>query len=296
MDRRRMRSFVTLAEELHFGRAASRCNMTQSALSQQIRQLENDLEAELFYRTKRYVALTRAGEALLPEARKILQNMDDAIYLARQVSNGIEGRLTVGATAPSLFIMVPELVRQFRQIMPGIQVMVREMTTTEQEFALRNGDIDVGICHPPLDDSTIVLTTLSALPFDIVMARSNPLASKRRLQLKDLANEHFIVFARNIAPNMYDGVIATCKDAGFSPKVILEASPAQSIVGMAACGVGIGFVASTLQHFPHPLAVYRRLDGPAPMLTLGASYLSHKISQPIDTLVTVAKRIGAALQ
>jgi len=295
MNRRRLRAFVALAEDLHFGRAAVRCSITQSALSQQIRQLEEELNVELAHRTKRSVSLTPAGQAFLVEARKILRNMDDAVHLAREVASGQGGQLIVAATAPALFIGLPEIIYQYKLAMPGMQVMVRELTTTDQESALRSGDIDVGICHPPLEDSTLQCAKVAEIPFDIVMNKDNVLVKKRSLRLKDLFNERFIVFSRTIAPNMYDHVIALCREEGFSPKVILEASPAQSIVGLAACGVGIGLIASQLQHFPQPFVVFKKLTGPAPKLTLGAAYSTAVPSLTVQKFVEIAQRVGTNL-
>jgi len=295
MNRRRLRAFIVLAEDLHFGRAAARCNITQSALSQQLRQLEEDLQVELVHRTKRFVSLTQAGQAFLAEARKIVRSMDDAVHLAREVGSGLGGQLIVAATAPALFVCLPAMIAQYKQVMPGIQVMVRELTTTEQESALRSGEIDVGICHPPLEDATLHCASVAEMPFDIVMNKDNPLTKKRVLRLKDLINERFIVFSRAIAPNMYDRVIALCHEEGFSPRVILEASPAQSIVGLAACGVGIGFIASELQHFPQPLVVFKPLTGPAPKLSLGIAYLPTAPTLAVEQFVNVALRVGKTL-
>jgi DNA-binding transcriptional LysR family regulator len=295
MNRRRLRAFIALAEDLHFGRAAVRCNITQSALSQQIRQLEEELNVDLALRTKRSVSLTEAGQAFLIEARKILRNMDDAVHLVREVGSGRSGQLIVAATAPALFISLPEMIYQYKQEMPGIQVMVRELSTTDQESALRSGDIDVGICHPPLEDSSLQCAKIAEIFFDIVMNKDNLLAKKRTLRLKDLINERFIVFSRVIAPNMYDHVIALCQEEGFSPKVILEASPAQSIVGLAACGVGIGLIASQLQHFPQPLVVFKKLTGPAPKLSLGVAYSKAVPSVTLQKFVEVAQRVGKNL-
>ena len=223
-------------------------------------------------------------------------NMDHAIHLAREIGSGLSGQLIVGATAPALYIGLPSIIKRYKQVMPGMQVLVREMTITEPEGALRSGDIGVGICHPPLDDASLRCVDIARLPFDIVMSESNLLAANRTLRLRDLANESFIVFARAIAPNMYDHVIAMCQEQGFSPKVILEASPAQSIVGLAACGVGIGLIASELRHFAQPLAVFRSLTGPAPILTLGASCSSDSACLAVQNFVDVAKQIGRKLR
>jgi DNA-binding transcriptional LysR family regulator len=295
MDRRRLRGFIALAEELHFGRAAARSNITQPALSQQLRQLEEELQIELVQRTKRRVALTRAGEAFLIECRKIVANMDHAVHLVREVDRGLSGQIVVGATAPALYIGLPAMIKRYKDLMPGIQVLVRECTTTIQESALRSGEIDVSICHPPLEDATLACIEIARMPFDVVMSDANPLATRDRLYLRDLAGESFIVFARAIAPNMYDIVIAMCREAGFSPKVILEASPAQSIVGMAACGVGIGLIASQMQHFPHPMAVFRSLTGTAPMLTLGAAHRGGTPPIAVQRFVEVAVEVGRKL-
>ena len=269
--------------------------MTQSALSQQLRQLEEELQVELVHRTKRFVSLTQAGQAFLTEARKILRNMDDAVYLAREVGQGREGQLIVAATAPALFVSLPAMIYEFKKVMPGIQVMVRELTTTDQESALRSGEIDVGICHPPLDDNTLLCASIAEIPFDVVMNRDNPLAKKRVLRLRDLFNERFIVFSRSIAPNMYDRVIALCQEEGFSPKVILEASPAQSIVALAASGIGIGLIASELQHFPQPFVVFKKLSGSAPKLSLGIVYSNTFTSLAVKNFVDVAHRVGKTL-
>jgi DNA-binding transcriptional LysR family regulator len=296
MNRRRLLSFIALAEELHFGRAAARCNITQSALSQQLRQLEAELQVELAHRTKRSVTLTRAGEAFVREARKIVATMDNATHVAREVGSGLSGQLVVAATAPALFIVLPSIIDRYRRVMPGMQVLVREMTATEQEAALRAGEIDVAICHPPLEDASLGWVDIAKVPFDIVMSVANPLAKKRALRLRDLAGESFIVFARAIAPVMYDRFIVMCREEGFSPKVIVEASPAQSIVGLAACGVGVGLIASKMQHFAQPMAVFRPLAGAVPTLTLGASFPGKNASLATQRFVEVAKEVGRTLR
>jgi DNA-binding transcriptional LysR family regulator len=192
--------------------------------------------------------------------------------------------------------VLPAIINEYRKSMPGIQVLVREMTATGQEASLRSGEIDVAICHPPLEDPNLDWVDIAEVPFDIVMSVTNPLASKKRLRLRDLAGERFIVFARAIAPTMYDRFIVMCREEGFSPKVIVEASPAQSIVGLAACNVGVGLIASQMQHFAQPMAVFRRLTGSVPTLTLGASFLGEHASLATERFVEVAREVGRTLR
>ena len=217
MDRRRLASFLTLAEELHFNRAAARCHISQSALSQQLVKLETDLQVRLVNRTKRHVSLTRAGAIYALEARKILRSMDEAALLARRADAGSIGRLLVGATPPALFMVLPEIVTAFAGIAPNVELVVRSLTTAEQEEALRRGDIDVGIVHPPLDDHALVCRTIASLPFDVVLSQRNPLSRQPTLRLRDLARERFILFPRQIGPQLYDQVIRLCLEEGFSP-------------------------------------------------------------------------------
>ncbi|HEY0294656.1 MAG TPA: LysR substrate-binding domain-containing protein [Bordetella sp.] len=296
MDRRRLECFLALAEELHFHRAAVRCHMTQPALSQQLRVLEEQLQVQLVYRSKRHVALTRAGEVFLDEVRKILRGMDLAVAMARRTERGEIGQLKIGVTAPALYIVFPEIVRAFAQRLPEVGLIVHDMTTAEQEQALRNRSIQLGIVHPPLEDTALSCTLIATTAFNIVLSDQNPLAKRRRLRLRDLANEQFIIFPRTIGPQLYDHIISLCQSEGFSPKVILEITPAQSIIAMAAAGFGIGFIASEYQLLPRPGVVFRKLEGVAPSLSLGVAYDGSDVSPAMKVFLELAQRIGAQVR
>lgn len=292
MDRRRLLSFIALAEELHFERAAARSHITQPAMSQQLIHLEDQLGVRLLYRNKRRVSLTRAGEVFLGEARKIVAQMDGAARLARQIDKGAIGQLVVGVTSPALYIAFPEIVAHFQAELPNVRIVTRDMTTAEQEEALRAGEIQVGIVHPPLVDDTLISEEVARTAFDVVLSERNPLAKKPVLSLQDLAHERFIIFPRLIGPRLYDSILALCNEAGFSPEVVIEAFPAQSIVALAACNFGVGFIASRVQHFQRPFVTYRKLSGPAPILTIGAAYRRDEVSPLVQAFVRAAHRGG----
>jgi len=296
MDRRRLLSFIALAEELHFERAAARSHITQPAISQQLIQLEEQIGVRLLYRNKRRVSLTRAGEVFLGQARKIVAQMDGAARLARQIDQGQVGQLTVGVTAPALYIAFPEIVTRFREELPNVHVVTRDMTTAEQEEALRAGEIQVGIIHPPLVDDSLTSEEIARTVFDVVLSESNPLAARATLSLADLAHERFIIFPRLIGPRLYDNILSLCADAGFSPEVVIEAFPAQSIVALAACNFGVGFIASDVQHFQRPLATYRKLTGPAPSLTLGVAYRNDEVSPLVQAFIRAARHAGKSVR
>jgi DNA-binding transcriptional LysR family regulator len=292
MDLRLLRCFIALAEELHFNRAAQRLNMTQPAVSQSLRRLETEVKVRLLQRSRRHAELTPAGEMFLGEARRLLKQFDVAVERAQRIGRGETGQLCVGATQSALFIVIPEILRRFRQRLPGIGVIVREMSGAAQERALLDGDIQIGMLHPPLDDTSLRCNTIARIRFDVAMSVRNPLARKKSLTLKDLAHERFIMFPRQLAPTLHDQIISLCQRSGFSPQIVLEATPAQTIIGYVAAELGIGFIASKYQQAPRADVVYRRLSGVAPDLLLGAAYTADDVSPSMRTFVDVAGTVG----
>ena len=295
MDLFRLRCFVALAEELHFRRAAARMHMTQPGISEHLRQLEDQLAVQLLHRNRRHVSLTRAGEILLEEARVLLAQADRAVQRVRRTDRGELGELVIGVTQPALFIVYPEILRAFRERLPEVGVVTAELSASEQEAALRAGRIHAGIVHPPLDDPSIACTPIARVAFDVVMSDRNPLASKKNLSLADLAGERFVMFPRRVAPHLYDEILALCRDAGFTPEVVAETGPAQSIIAYAAAELGVGFIASSYQQAHRPGVIYRALVGPRPQMTLGVLYHDDDASPAVRTFIEVACRIAPAV-
>lgn len=290
MDRRRLECFVALAEELHFSRAASRMGISQPGLSQQLRQLEDQLQVELVRRSKRHVSLTPAGEILLEEARKILFGMAKAVELTRRSQEGAIGKLRIGSAPSALFITMPEIVMAFRADFPNVDVEVPLMTTEEQLEALRDGLIDVGVMHPPLEETDgLMIEELYEYPFKVALHDRNPLAQKEELELVDLIAETFILFPRALGPQSYDDIIANCRNEGFSPRKIIEAAPAQSIVALAACNFGIGFVASEAQLFNRPHVTYRPLKPGGPAVRIAVGHRRDRLSPMIEQFLAAAR-------
>jgi DNA-binding transcriptional LysR family regulator len=288
--------FVALAEELHFGRAAERCHISQSAMSQQIRRLEHLLDVRLAHRNKRVVSLTRAGEAFLVEARKTLQQMDSAAAIALRTDRGEVGRLRLGVTAPALFVIYPEVAKLFAAALPNVGVEVRELTTAEQERALRLGDLDAGLVHPPLDDAALAVDLIGTAPFHVALPDGHRLTARATLTMADLEGEPVVIFPRQIAPQLYDTVLALCRDEGFSLTIAMEAFPAQSIIALVAAGVGIGFIASATQRLDRAGVVYRPIDGPRPELAIGVAYHADETAPAVRTLISVARRAGREMR
>lgn len=296
MDRFRLECFVALAEELHFHRAAERCHISQPAMSQQIRALEHELGVSLAHRTRRSVALSRPGEVFLGEARKLLRQWDRSVALAQRTHRGEIGQLVVGATAPALYVLLPEVIALFRQRMPGIGLVVAELSMSEQEQQLRAGDIDVALIHPPLDDSALVAEEVARPAFRIALPEAHPLGAHDSLELAQLGGEQFVVFPRRIAPQLHDTLIALCRDAGFPLDIATEAHPAQTIIGLVAAGVGLGFIAAEAQQLNRAGVVYRPLKDAPLRLSLGVAHRSGSVPSTVAEFVAAARDAGRTVR
>ncbi|WP_414441029.1 LysR family transcriptional regulator [Burkholderia sp. 22PA0106] len=259
MELRQLRYFVAVAEELHFGRAARRLFISQPALSFDIKRFEEQLGARLLERSSKSVVLTNAGQVLLAEAQRLLQQADEAAKLTTQSAHGLAGRLRIGFVNSMLYRGLPEAVERFEAAHPDVEIALKEMNTAEQSRALQQLQIDLGFAywgHYPAEIDTQLLMSeafLCCLPAD------HPFAGKKRIDLQVLQNEPFILFPRAVSPHYHDQIIATCVDAGFSPTIRHEARLWQTVVTMVEFGMGVALVPQALARTQSQRAVFIRL-------------------------------------
>lgn len=291
MELRHLRYFVAVAEELHFGRAAKRLCITQQPLSRQIKDLEEELGVELFYRTKRTVRLTEVGEIFLVETRKILQQTNYALELVKQASQGKIGRITVGFTGSALNIVLPTAVRQFKKLYPQVDLTLKRLQTIEQVEALNVRQIDLGLLHPPIDDDTLILETIYRENLVVALPDTHPLAKdvSRPISLKQLANESFILFPRHIGSVLYDQIINLCQQAGFSPNVVQEAIPQQTILGLVAAELGVSLIHSSVRTLGRSEVVFRSLIEPTPTLETAVAWSPNTTNLVLPTFIEIVR-------
>lgn len=172
-----VRSFVTVAEELHFGRAAERLQMTQPPLSRQIQKLEKAVGAQLLERDNRRVSLTGAGRAFLEEAYRLLNVVDGASDLARRVDAGSAGIVRLGFTAVSAISILGPLLRRLSAALPDVEVQLSERVTLAQVDGIRRGELDIGLARPPFDTSLLASQVVLREPLMAVVPTAHPLAS-----------------------------------------------------------------------------------------------------------------------
>lgn len=274
MELRHLRYFVAVAEELHFGRAAKRVCIAQQPLSRQIRNLENELGVQLFYRTKRTVRLTEVGEIFLEEARKTLEQANYAVKLVQRASLGEIGRIAIAFTGSALNIVLPATVRQFKKLYPQVDLTLKRLQTLEQVEAIHSRQIDLGLLHPPIDDDKLILETIYRENLVVALPDTHPLAKDKSvpISLQQLADESFILFPRYIGSVLYDRIINLCRQAGFSPKVVQEAMPQQTILGLVAAGIGVSLIHSSVQTLGRPGVVFRSLIESTPILETAVAW------------------------
>jgi len=264
IDLRRLRCFVAVAEELHFGRAARRLNMSQPPLSVQIRELEREIGAPLLARTQRHVELTAAGATLLAEARRLLAQADLAIERTRRSARGELGHLTIGFVSTADYSLLPPLVRRFRARHPDIGLTLRELTGDRQLELLARGELDLGLMYGPLQASGLAGRSVLCERLIAALPTAHPLARRRAVAAKALRGEGLILFPRPLAPGLYDQAIGVCQRAGFAPRIVQEAVQMQTILGLVAAGLGAALVPACMALLKRPDVAYLPLAPAGP--------------------------------
>lgn len=250
MELRHLRYFVAVAEELHFGRAAKRLNMSQPPLSLQIRALEQELGVSLFERTNRRVVLTKAGSAFLEEAHAILESVAAASRRAARVARGASGHLNIGFTGSAPFSTMPSLLGRFCRAWPEVSLALEQMTTMAQLEALSSGRLDVGFACPvpsELPPRGLVCRSADRQRLLVALSCDHRLAAQRAVEVAALADEPFIMPPRRVGTGLYDKIQALCFGAGYAPRVVMEAHEISTILTSAAVGVGVSLVFAGLR-------------------------------------------------
>ncbi|QRY60636.1 hypothetical protein BCY89_23830 [Sphingobacterium siyangense] len=246
MEIRHLIYFKTVAEELHFGRAAERLFMSQPPLSRQIKDLEDELGVILFFRTNKRVELTEAGKYFLEEVVEILQNIEHSKTITKQIHNNISGEFKLGYISSTPKKMLATVLKQIQQKFPYLRVSLFETSTQKQKLALENGKLDLGIMRAPIYSSELLTTPLFEDPMVIVGH------SQVKFNAINFFNESFISFNQKYASEYHRLVINTCNRMGFEPKIVHQSNSMSSILELVSQGLGLAVVpSSTIKQYPH---------------------------------------------
>ena len=254
MELRHLRYFTAVAEYLNYSEASRRIHVDQTAISQTILDLEEDLGVLLLLRNRRTVRLTAAGEIFRREALETLRRNEEAVRLAKRASLGEVGRLRIGFAAATVAFL-PALVQEYNRRFPDVELTLLELLPSELVKAFDEGRLDVGFSRALSADASrefgedVVYTDYLHVVLPSTHPLTRSLVRDGTMHIKRLAGEKFVLLKREASPGLYDDVVAFCRQAGkFSPRVVNEADHASSVLLLVESGIGISIIPGGLRH------------------------------------------------
>ena len=291
MEMRQIESFLSLAATLHFGKSSQELHLSQPALSLQIKALEEELGVRLFDRNRQRTLLTEAGAAFRGDAAAAMERLAEAKKRAALTARGKIGVIRLGFISTAGYEIVPRLVRRFRKENPHVEFSLRNVLTEDQIKMLNEGTLDVGFLRIPLEAFPhLEVTPIHREPFVVAVPAAHPLARERRVRLRQLAGQPFVMYERRFAPGYHDQIASILTRAGIVPKVVQAAGEMPTLVSLVDSGLGIALLPqSALTRKPDGVKVCTILDRIPPSRIALAS-ARHTHSMTVRQFVAFAKR------
>jgi DNA-binding transcriptional LysR family regulator len=243
VELRQIRSFLSVAETLHFGRTAELIHLSQPALSLQIRALEEEVGVRLFERNRRKTTLTAAGLAFRKDAAAAVSQLDEAIRRARLAANGKLGLLRIGFISTAGNEIVPNIIRRFRESNPEVEFSLRNILTADQIQMIASGSLDIGFLRLPIGEHPeLEVIGVHREPFVLVVPPSHELAKRKRVRLRDLSGHDFVMYERTYAPGFHDLIFSMLRDAGVVPNICQTAGQMPTLISLVDSGMGISIL------------------------------------------------------
>ena len=296
---RSLRHFVTVAEELHFGRASARLHMTQPPLSQSIQILEQELGIALFNRTNRSVSLTPVGALWLPHVRQILDKTEALPQVAQRLARGEIGTLHLSFVSSTVYGLLPELVSRFSMVFPDVEITLKEATSNLQVQSLLNHEIDIGLVIAPIHRDfppKLDYHPISSEPLIIAIPQTwlnekNKIGDSDTVNLRDMAHLPLILFPRESSPALHDLITGYYAHLGIEPLLGQQAIQMQTMIGLISAGMGFALVPDSMRTLQRTGVVYKALCGDAPMMETGLVLQAHNAPPIARNLLQLALQI-----
>jgi DNA-binding transcriptional LysR family regulator len=294
VELRHLRYFLTVAEFLHFGRAAQQLRIAQPSLSHQIAQLESELQTKLFERSKKRVQLTESGVLFLEETRQILEHVDRAALLARTGKGPGAERLRVGFGQWTDLTKLCTAIKRFDESHPAVRLELYGMNVPHQIAALREGRIDVGFVRPPVADPVLNSELLIAEPFVVALPKKHRLAKQKRLELSALKDEPIIMAQRESVPFFYDLTLKLFQDAGFVPNVHDEVDYPSMVLALTAVGIGVSLVPASIRGIQSAGLVFLPLQPSSQILETAVAWRRDGVSPALSAFLKVVRHVASS--
>src|SRR5580704_14447078 len=291
MELRQIRSFLSIAETLHFGHTAALIHLSQPALSLQIRALEEEVGVRLFERNRRKTILTAAGLAFRDDAALALSQLEQAIRRARLAASAKLGLLRIGFASGGSEI-VPNIVRQFKESNPDVEFSLRNILTAEQVEMLEAGSLDIGFPRLPIGQhSALDVVTVHRERLVLVVPSSHKLAKRKRVRLREVAGQDFVMFERTYAPGFHDSIVGILRDAWIVPNVTQTAGEIPTLVSLVASRMGITILpVSAVKHSVSSVVACEILDR-IPMCEIGIAVSKRFRTAVVDNFRCFALKV-----
>jgi DNA-binding transcriptional LysR family regulator len=290
MELRRLKYFLAVAEELHFGRAASRIGIAQPPLSRQIAALEEEVGAQLFDRSRSQIRLTQAGEVLAGHARVLVERLDAAYKETRQVGSGGAGRLRVAFVGSASHGVLPNLIKSYRSHYPEVELALSAMNNAELHSALVQREIDIAVARPDLQNDELRREPLTREDLILAIPDNSELASRKVIKFNELADQTFVLYPRRPRPSYADAVIAICREEGFEPAALELAQDYQTAISLVSVGVGISVVPESVSQTTRPGVFFRKYEGFNPGTALTVLSRRDNQSQQVMHFFDITRR------
>jgi DNA-binding transcriptional LysR family regulator len=292
VENRWLQAFIAVAEELHFGRAATRIHMAQSPLSQTIRKLERELDATLFDRNTRRVTLTAAGVAVLPHAYKVLEELELAKQAAYASVGSVYGTVKIGFSGALNHRTLPPLTRAVRQRHPDIALkLMGRIMTAEGLEQLEKGGLDLAFVGLPLGPTELSFRLIDVEPLGAVLPIDHPLADEAVIDLADLANEGFISTPANPGSALQEAAMRACVGAGFRPRVVQEITDPYMMFALVSAGLGVALMASSVAEILPSGARFIPLTGEQSYMLHGIAWSGNNASPALRAVLDISEEL-----
>jgi len=296
MELRQIRSFLSIAETLHFGRTAELIHLSQPALSLQIRALEEEVGVRLFERNRRKTTLTAAGLAFRDDAAAALSQLEQAARRARLAAKGKLGLLRIGFISTVGSEIVPNIIRQFRELNPEVEFSLRAITSCDQVQMLEAGSLDIGFIRLPIGGHLALdVVTVHREPFVLVVPTSHKLAKRKRVRLSEVSGQNFVMYERAHAPGFHDLICGMLRDARSVPNVSQTAAEMSTLISLVDAHMAVAILpASAVKHSVAPAIACEIVDQ-IPMSEIGIAVSKRVRAAVVDNFRSFAlKNLGRA--
>jgi DNA-binding transcriptional LysR family regulator len=287
MELRHLRYFVAAAEEMNISRASARLNISQPAVSRQIRDLEEELGVNLFNRKKNGLEITAAGELALTHARELLRKAKGMTQALQAFGNPTLEQLLVGFIPTALPSFLADALRAFNQQSHDVCVQIKEMTPRQQETALRKGEIDLALLGQPCPalKNEFQILPIKKTPLAAVLPDHHLLALRKSINFDELAEDSFITLNEKNFPGRPELMASMGEQAGFSPKIQFKVDNFTEALGLVASGAGVAVLPEDVSQLPHPKVVFVKLKRPTIHLVSSAAWRKDNTSTHLGSLI-----------